>query len=99
MANQLGKRYRCEVCETLVLCTKAGETYRDNTSLFDFSANAIEQSVSRSLRHLGTDYLDIVLLHSNGDDLEILDHTDAMETLATIEAAERAASTQTWITR
>ena len=25
MANQLGKRYRCEVCETLVLCTKAGE--------------------------------------------------------------------------
>ncbi len=25
MANQLGKRYRCEECGTTVLCTKAGE--------------------------------------------------------------------------
>ncbi len=24
MANQLGKRYQCEVCGTTVLCTKAG---------------------------------------------------------------------------
>ena len=24
MANQLGKRYRCAVCGTEVLCTKAG---------------------------------------------------------------------------
>ena len=25
MANQLGKRYRCEVCGTEVLCTKKGD--------------------------------------------------------------------------
>ncbi|MBI2934921.1 MAG: desulforedoxin [Chloroflexi bacterium] len=25
MANQLGKRYRCEVCGTEILITKAGE--------------------------------------------------------------------------
>ncbi|MDI6776807.1 MAG: desulfoferrodoxin [Syntrophales bacterium] len=25
MANQLGKRYKCSVCGTEVLCTKAGE--------------------------------------------------------------------------
>ena len=25
MANQLGKRYRCQVCGTEALCTKAGE--------------------------------------------------------------------------
>ncbi|MDP3062012.1 MAG: desulfoferrodoxin [Chloroflexota bacterium] len=24
MANQLGKRYQCEVCGAIVLCTKAG---------------------------------------------------------------------------
>jgi hypothetical protein len=24
VANQLGKRYRCEVCGTEILCTKAG---------------------------------------------------------------------------
>jgi len=25
LANQLGKRYRCEACGTEVLCTKAGD--------------------------------------------------------------------------
>jgi len=25
VANQLGKRYRCAVCGTEILCTKAGE--------------------------------------------------------------------------
>ena len=25
MANQLGKRYECPVCGTMVLCTKAGD--------------------------------------------------------------------------
>ena len=25
MANQLGKRYQCDKCGTIVLCTKAGE--------------------------------------------------------------------------
>ncbi|MCH7746281.1 MAG: hypothetical protein IIC84_09425 [Chloroflexi bacterium] len=25
MANQLGRRYQCDVCGTMVLCTKAGE--------------------------------------------------------------------------
>ena len=25
MANQLGKRFKCEVCGTEALCTKAGE--------------------------------------------------------------------------
>ena len=25
MANQLGKRYRCEICGTEVLCTKKGD--------------------------------------------------------------------------
>ncbi len=25
MANQLGRRYQCEVCGSMVLCTKAGD--------------------------------------------------------------------------
>lgn len=25
MPNQLGRRYQCETCGTMVLCTKAGE--------------------------------------------------------------------------
>ena len=25
MSNQLGRRYQCDVCGTMVLCTKAGQ--------------------------------------------------------------------------
>jgi aryl-alcohol dehydrogenase-like predicted oxidoreductase len=63
------------------LCGKAGETFRDGQSSFDFSGPAIRRSVEHSLKHLRTDYLDIVLLHSDGNDRDILEQTDAFETL------------------
>lgn len=43
-----------------VLCTKFGHTPEGT----DFSAGALRGSVERSLRRLGTDVLDIVLMHS-----------------------------------
>lgn len=49
-----------------VIATKAGEWFEDGQSRFDFSAPAIIASVETSLRHLRTDYLDVVLLHSDG---------------------------------
>lgn len=67
--------------ENWVLCTKAGESYDGTHSSFDFSRSSIEKSVARSLKNLATDYLDIVLLHSDGNDKKILVETDAMETL------------------
>jgi aryl-alcohol dehydrogenase-like predicted oxidoreductase len=63
------------------LSTKVGETFTDGASSYDFSREAIEASIVRSLRRLRTDVLDIVLLHSPGDDLEILNVTDAVPTL------------------
>lgn len=67
--------------DRFILSTKCGEQYRDGISVYDFSAAAITASVETSLRRLHADYLDIVLLHSNGHDLEILTRTDALETL------------------
>ena len=64
-----------------LICTKAGEFYDDKRSSFDFSREGISQSIERSLSQLNTDYLDIVLIHSDGNDLEILEQTDAMLTL------------------
>lgn len=64
-----------------VLCTKCGEEFDGKHSHFDFSPAHTRASVERSLRRLGTDYLDIVLLHSDGDDLAILDESGALETL------------------
>ncbi|HID24585.1 MAG TPA: aldo/keto reductase, partial [Planctomycetaceae bacterium] len=64
-----------------VLSTKVGETFRDGRSSYDFSRQAVEASVHRSLKRLKTDVLDLVFIHSNGDDLTILRQTDVVETL------------------
>lgn len=50
-----------------VLMTKAGEEFDGERSRFDFSPRAIRGSVERSLVRLGTDRLDVVLLHSDGE--------------------------------
>jgi aryl-alcohol dehydrogenase-like predicted oxidoreductase len=63
------------------LSTKVGETFENGESTYDFSQPAISAGVARSLRRLQTDVLDAVLLHSPGDDLAILDQTDAVPTL------------------
>ncbi len=64
-----------------VLSTKVGETFIDGKSTYDFSGNAVRESVHRSLKQLKTDVLDIVFIHSNGEDLKILNETDAAATL------------------
>lgn len=68
-----------------VISTKAGEEFIDNQSRFDFSANAIHQSVSRSLQRLQTDYLDILFVHSDGDDKRIILQDEVFNTLAILK--------------
>jgi aryl-alcohol dehydrogenase-like predicted oxidoreductase len=64
-----------------VLSTKVGETFYDGRSVYDFSAAGIKGSLERSLKGLRTDVLDIVLIHSNGDDRQILENTDTVPIL------------------
>lgn len=71
--------------EQILLCTKCGEQYVNGRSTYDFSALAITSSVEQSLRNLRTDRIDILFLHSNGNDLEILTKTDAVETLSKLK--------------
>lgn len=54
--------------EDWVIVSKAGEAFIDGQSQFDFSPAGVMASVERSLRRLRTDYLDAVLLHSDGID-------------------------------
>jgi aryl-alcohol dehydrogenase-like predicted oxidoreductase len=70
-----------------VIVTKVGESFSDGRSAFDFSAAATRASVERSLRRLGTDWLDAVLIHSDGDDEQILKHEGALEALRDLQAA------------
>jgi aryl-alcohol dehydrogenase-like predicted oxidoreductase len=64
-----------------VLSTKVGETFEDGVSRYDFTRNGVELSLRRSLDRLRTDVLDIVFIHSNGDDAAILNDTDVVPVL------------------
>jgi len=71
-----------------VLCTKVGEEFENGRSRFDFSAAHTRSSVLRSLERLGTEALDVVLIHSDGDDLARLDGP-AFETLQALQREGR----------
>ncbi len=70
-----------------VICTKVGEQFFTGKSIYDFSAQATVVSIERSLRHLNTDYLDIVLVHSDGRDQAILDNSDCLDALIRLKQA------------
>lgn len=64
-----------------VICSKVGEEFNDGVSHFDFSAAHVRHSVERSLRRLRTDYLDLVLIHSDGNDEAILRQGECVQAL------------------
>ena len=69
-----------------LLCTKVGETFVNGRSSYDFREAAVVASIDASLRKLNTDYLDLVLIHSNGDDLGILEQQQTLGTLLDLKA-------------
>lgn len=70
-----------------VIVSKTGEEFVDDQSQYDFSKAHTRLSVERSLQRLKTDYLDLILIHSNGDDLTILQQTEVISTLAELKKA------------
>ena len=70
--------------EQWIICSKVGEEFNGGQSHFDFSAKHTRQSVERSLQRLGTDRLELVLVHSDGNDLEVLDQ-EVYPTLAQLK--------------
>jgi aryl-alcohol dehydrogenase-like predicted oxidoreductase len=75
------------------ICTKVGEEFEveegsaGGRSRFDFSPAYVRRSVERSLQRLETDYLDVVLIHSDGNDLDILDHYGTLDALIALRDA------------
>jgi aryl-alcohol dehydrogenase-like predicted oxidoreductase len=68
-----------------VICTKVGEEFVTGKSFYDYSANHIRKSIERSLLNLNTDYLDLVLIHSDGNDVAIIESTDCLEALSKLK--------------
>jgi aryl-alcohol dehydrogenase-like predicted oxidoreductase len=66
-----------------IIATKVGETFDAalGTSHYNFTAEFITQSIQQSLKNLRRDVLDIVLIHSDGNDQHIIQHEGALEVL------------------
>ena len=67
-----------------VVSTKVGETFAGDRSTYDFSDASVRRCIDNSLHHLRTDVLDVVLIHSDGDDLRVLEETDVVATLCSL---------------
>ena len=68
-----------------LICTKVGEEFDQGQSTFNFSAEHIRFSVKRSLARLGVEKLDIVLVHSDGSDVDIIKRHGSLEVLAQLQ--------------
>jgi len=71
--------------EQWVIVSKVGEEFDDGQSRFDFSAAHTRFSIERSLQRLETDHIDLVLVHSDGNDLHILEHEEVYQTLEALK--------------
>ena len=68
-----------------VIISKVSEEFADGVSYHDFSAAHTRTSIERSLKRLETDFIDIVLVHSDGNDLHILNDCGVYQTLADLK--------------
>lgn len=68
-----------------LICSKVGEEFERGRSRFDFSPEHTRESVLRSLQRLRTDVLDIVLVHSDGTDLRIIEQMGTLDMLAQLK--------------
>ncbi|MFK7838919.1 MAG: aldo/keto reductase [Bdellovibrionales bacterium] len=64
-----------------VIVGKVGEEFEDGQSSYNFTPEHFEKSLERSLKRLNTDYIDILMIHSDGRDVEILSDARLVETL------------------
>lgn len=67
--------------EQWTICSKVGEEFIDGKSSFNFSAAHTINSVERSLRRLQTDRIELVLVHSDGNDVDILNCGECFDAL------------------
>jgi aryl-alcohol dehydrogenase-like predicted oxidoreductase len=68
-----------------VIVSKVGEFFEQGRSRFDFSYQTTIAVVEQSLRTLNSDYLDAVLIHSDGNDIAILEQEGALDALRTLK--------------
>lgn len=78
-----------------VICSKVGEEFNNETgeSSFNFTPEHVRHSVERSLKRLNTDYIDMMLVHSDGNDVEIIQKFGVLEVLNDLKAEGKVRAT------
>ncbi len=64
-----------------IIVGKAGEEFEDGKSEYIFTPDHFKKSLERSLNRLKTDYIDVLLIHSDGRDMNILNNDDLIRTI------------------
>ncbi len=64
-----------------VIIGKAGEEFEGGKSLYNFTPDHFKRSLERSLKRLNTDYVDALLVHSDGSDMDILQNDALIKTM------------------
>lgn len=76
-----------QVYSDWILCTKAGEEFNPATGLssYNFTPEFLRKSIESSLKKLKRENLEIVLIHSDGNDIDIIKKYGALELLQTLK--------------
>jgi aryl-alcohol dehydrogenase-like predicted oxidoreductase len=85
--ERLGRILKSFRRDDLIISTKVGESFDNGVSSYDFSPEAVIQSVARSRKRLRMETLDMVFIHSDGNDEEILEYTYCAEALIDLKKA------------
>jgi len=67
--------------EDWVIIGKAGEEFEAGQSSYIFTPDHFKKSLERSLSRLNTPYLDVLMIHSNGDDMDVLQNDILIRTM------------------
>lgn len=78
--TRLGKLLKSQR-DSWVIVGKAGEDYHNQQSTYNFERNHIINSIKTSLQRLQTNYIDLLLIHSDGNDEHIINNYDVFNTL------------------
>lgn len=62
-----------------IIVGKVGEEFHNGKSEYIFTSKHFEKSLHHSLKNLQTDYIDVLLIHSDGNDTDILNNNNLIE--------------------
>lgn len=71
--------------DSWVICSKVGERFTGGQSKYLYTEEETRTTVDTSLQELRRETLDIVLIHSGGNDMKILQDTPVLETLLSLK--------------